>query len=156
HSFAPHPSLNDCQPFPPRYLPAPPDPGKISLPIKISGSRISQISMSPISPSGFHKAAERLIPSFTALAPTPHAADSKLFNADKLPWWSIPPPCNQLDVCAFPALISSKNPRPQYPRLNPRHSGVHPATSPCHVLECAERMSSGWNQDPNGIPKLLA
>src|SRR5699024_12816587 len=105
HSFAPHPSLNDCQPFPPRYLPAPPDPGKISLPIKISGSRISQISMSPISPSWFHKAAERLIPYFTALTPTPHAADSKLCNVDKLRWWSITPLCSQLYALAFPVLM---------------------------------------------------
>src|SRR5699024_4564758 len=88
HSFQPQPNLSDCQPLPPRYFPAPPEPGNICLPKYTNGSSTFQISMSPISPSGFHKAAEWLTPSFTALAPTPHAALSKLFMADSSPYWS--------------------------------------------------------------------
>jgi hypothetical protein len=46
-----------------------------------------------------------------APAPVPQDEASKLFTACTSPSWLMPPPCNQLEVLALPALTSSRYPR---------------------------------------------
>lgn len=74
----------------------------------MSGSANSQISMSPMSPSGFQTAAAWLILSAWAEAPTLFAAHSKEFTAWISSYWLNPPPCSQFEVLALPAFTSSR------------------------------------------------